>query len=96
MQLIKNKWFQWFVILVLSFGVLPVTDASPMLVAVTMLWAIFFPTMQFTGGVFKFLKFHQFPTPFQLLRGFKRIWPAVRKGPVVTRVHRPRPSSRTP
>jgi hypothetical protein len=96
MQLIKNKWFQWAVVFFLAFGVLPLTDASPTLLGAVMVWAICFPSMRMTNGIWKLLRFNYFPSPLQLLKGFKRIWPAVRKGPVVARVHRPRQSSRIP
>jgi hypothetical protein len=57
---------------------------------------IVYPTLWFSRAMWGMLRFNYFPTPLQLMKGFKRIWPVVRKGPVVTRIHQPRQSSRTP
>lgn len=52
------------------------------------LGVIVFPTLVMTGAIWKMLRFFYFPTPSQLMRGFRNIWPVVKRGPIVTRVKR--------
>lgn len=59
-------------------------------------YVVLAPTFMFLQVAWGWFRFLGIPTPRQLLKGFIRQWQFVRKGPVVTRVHRPRQSSRTP
>lgn len=93
-SLIRNKWAQWFLVLCISVQ-LPGTDAEGPLLYVILLWVFLFPLLSFSGAIWKTLRFFYFPSPLQLWKGFKRTWPFVRKGPVVTRIHLP-PSPPTP
>ena len=94
MKLIRNKWFQWFFVLAVSFNLPTDNDFGP-LVGLLMVWAILYPSFAFSSVMWKMLRFNYFPTPLQLMKGFARLWPAVKKGPVVKRVGRP-PSPPTP
>lgn len=78
----------------MSFNLPTDNDFWPLTVML-MIWAVTYPSFVFTSVIWKTLRFFYFPTPLQLWKGFKRQWPTVKKGPVVTRVGRP-PSPPTP
>ena len=90
-RLIKNKWFQWFVLLVMVSILLPYSEDNPF-ITVAFVYVILFPSFMFMGGTWKILRFNFFPSPVQLWKGFRRQWHAIEKGPVVVRVHRKKPS----
>jgi len=94
MSFFRNRFVQWFFVLAVAFN-LPAMGVDGPLVWVLMAWAVFYPSAVIQARAWKILKFNYFPNPIQLIKGWKRIWPAVNKGPIVTRVSRPR-SSRTP
>ena len=72
-------------------------DDYPELVAIPLAVAILAPCYGFTIWTWKQYRFFCLPTPLQLLKGLSRQWQFVKKGPVVKRVHLPRPpSSPTP
>jgi hypothetical protein len=89
LRLIKNKWFQWFVLLVMVSILLPYSEDNPF-ITVAFVYVILFPS--FMGGTWKILRFNFFPSPVRLWKGFRRQWHAIEKGPVVVRVHRKKPS----
>lgn len=91
LRLIKNKWFQWFVLLVMVSILLPYSEDNPF-ITVAFVYVILFPSFMFMGGTWKILRFNFFPSPVQLWKGFRRQWHAIEKGPVVVRVHRKKPS----
>lgn len=64
-------------------------------VPILMLAVMLLPAALTGRLLFKVMRFNYIPTPFQIVRGFSKLWPAINKGPVVTRVHR-RQSSPTP
>ena len=90
-RLITNKWFIWFVMLIVVPVMLPYAEDNP-LMPFALLWVIIFPSLMFLGGTWKILRFNFFPSPVQLWKGFRRQWHAIEKGPVVVRVHRKKPS----
>ena len=91
LRLIKNKWFQWFVLLVMVSILLPYSEDNPF-ITVAFIYVILFPSFMFMGSTWKILRFNFFPSPVQLWKGFRRQWHAIEKGPVVVRVHRKKPS----
>ena len=90
-RLIKNKWFQWFVLLAMVSILLPYSQDNPFMPFV-FVYVILFPSFMLVGAVWKILRFNFFPSPVQLWKGFRRQWHAIEKGPVVVRVHRKKPS----
>ena len=89
--LIKNKWFQWFLLLLIVSIALPYSEDNP-LMPFALVYVILFPSFMFMGSTWKILRFNFFPSPVQLWKGFRRQWHAIEKGPVVVRVHRKKPN----
>ena len=90
-RLITNKWFIWFVMLIVVPVMLPYAEDNP-LMPFAFMYVILFPSLMFLVGTWKILRFNFFPSPVQLLKGFRRQWHVIEKGPVVVRVHRKKPS----
>ena len=89
-RLIKNKWFLWFLTLVVYSFVLPYAEDNPAMPFI-LLYVILYPSFAFIGGTWKILRFNFFPSPRQLWKGWRNQWQAIEKGPVVVRVHRKKP-----
>ena len=85
----------WIGSLILSATLIGL-EAPIWLSAPLLLFFVTTPCVLLVYWSYKMMRFLLIPTPRQLLKGFKRQWVYVKRGPVVTRVHRPRPSSRTP
>jgi len=90
-RLIKNKWLQWFVLLVMVSIMLPYSEGNPF-ISFALVYVILFPSFMLVGGTWKVLRFNFFPSPLQLWKGFRRQWHAIERGPVVVRVHRKKPN----
>jgi hypothetical protein len=71
--LLKNRYFQWFLLLVIVSIALPYAEDNP-LMPFAFMYVILFPSLMFLGGTWKILRFNFFPSPVQLLKGFRRQW----------------------
>lgn len=90
------KLIKAYVIAIVAFGFLGGLGVEGLPLILLGSYIVLLPSYMFMGWLWKSYRFLQLPTPIQLLKGFIKQWDFVRKGPVVTRVHRPRQSSRTP
>lgn len=92
-MLIRWWLYCWPIILVTS-----AFDSTHYAAVVPIVYVLTLPPILVVYWTWKQIRFLFLPTPMQILKGFKKLWPAVRKGPIVTRVHLPNksPSSPTP
>lgn len=87
-----NKLVRWLLIMAVSTSLLD-TEAPQVLVVPLFLYAVSYPSI--VGMIFfwKLFRFNNLPGPIQLAKGFSAVWPTIKKGPIVTRVHRVKKSS---
>lgn len=90
-----NKHVRHYLVILAAWAVLVGIQSDSPIIGLLTLYVIFAPSVAFVYVAWKFYKFNYMPTPIQLVKGFSRLWPAVKRGPVVTRVKQHR-SSPTP
>lgn len=73
------------------FGVIvhiAIEDTEHWYVAVWLMYLVCYPAVLFLIFIWKLLRSMFFPTPVQIVKGFRRQWPAISEGPQIVRVHR--------
>lgn len=83
--------FKMYLVALVATGVLTAVGGNDWALFIVATYVVLLPGLAFINFAWKFYKYLLLPTPSQIVRGFKNLWPTVKKGPVVTRVHRPRP-----
>lgn len=78
---------KYFVVLGLT-ALMPIAGTPMPVFGFFFLFCVFYPSIAFGNVIWKTLRYNYFPTPMQLMRGLKRQWPNIKRGPVVTRVKR--------
>lgn len=87
-----KKWSIVWLAALISVGF---PDVPLEIMAVALVLIVLIPCFIFLHVTIKWMAFLYLPSPIQLWKGFKHIWPVVKSGPVVTRIKRP-PSPPTP
>lgn len=86
------KSFRFFVAAIIGAGFLSGMGYEGPALMFLLAYALIWPLIAFMNVSWKFYRYFYLPTAVQLWKGFKYIWPAVKRGPVVTRVSRPHSS----